>query len=89
MVEPGQLNVNDRVLLHLSRFATDLSPEEYPAEITQAGIAHAVGISRTHVPRAVKTLMKEGFAEELTTRVKGHERRMPDWEAKPRFLYLR
>jgi len=76
MVEPGQLNVNDRVLLHLSRFATDMPPEEYPAETTQAGIAHAAGISRTHVPRAVKALMKEGLAEELTARVKGHERRM-------------
>jgi len=76
MVEPGQLNVNDRVLLHLSRFATDMPPEESPSETTQAGIAHAVGISRTHVPRAVKALIKEGLAEELTTRVKGHERRM-------------
>jgi len=76
MVEPGQLNVNDRVLLHLSRFATDMPPEEYPSEATQAGIAHAVGISRTHVPRAVKSLVKDGLAEELTARVKGHERRM-------------
>jgi len=86
MVEPGQLNVNDRVLLHLSRFATDMPPEEYPAETTQAGIAHAVGISRTHVPRAVKTLMKEGFAEELTTRVKGHERRMSVYAITPEGL---
>ena len=76
MVEPGQLNVNDRVLLHLSRFATDMPPEEYPSETTQAGIAHAVGISRTHVPRAVKALVREGLAEEVTARVKGHERRM-------------
>ena len=76
MVEPGQLNVNDRVLLHLSRFAADIPPEEYPSDTTQAGIAHAVGISRTHVPRAVKALMKDGLAEELTARVKGHERRM-------------
>jgi len=76
MVEAGQLNVNDRVLLHLSRFATDMPPEDYPSDTTQAGIAHAVGISRTHVPRAVKTLVREGLAEELTARVKGHERRM-------------
>lgn len=76
MVEPGQLNVNDRVLLHLSRYATDMPPEEYAAETTQAGIAHAVGISRTHVPRAVKALVKDSLAEEITARVKGHERRM-------------
>jgi len=76
MPEPGQLSVNDRVLLHLSRFASDLPPEEYQPETAQTGIASAVGISRTHVPRAVKGLMKEGLVAELTARVRGHERRM-------------
>ncbi len=76
MPEPGQLNVNDRVLLHLSRFASDIPPETHPQEATQAGIAAAVGISRTHVPRAVKNLMKDGLAEECQGRVEGHERRM-------------
>jgi len=76
MPEPGQLSVNDRVLLHLSRFASDLPPEEYPPETAQTGIASAVGISRTHVPRAVKGLIKDGLVAELTARVRGHERRM-------------
>ena len=76
MPDAGQLSVNDRVLLHLSRFATDIPPEEYPAETAQTGIASAVGISRTHVPRAVKVLIKDGLVSELTARVKGHERRM-------------
>ena len=76
MLESEQINVIDRVLLHLSRFATESPPEEYPPESAQAGIAFAVGISRTHVPRAVKGLMKDGLIEELTARVKGHERRM-------------
>ncbi len=73
---PGQLSVNDRVLLHLSRFATDTPPEEYPSEATQVGIAEGVGISRTHVPRAVRTLMKEGLVEELRGRVANRDRRM-------------
>ena len=76
MLESEQINVVDRVLLHLSRFATESPPEEYPPESSQAGIAFAVGISRTHVPRAVKGLMKDGLIEELTARVKGHDRRM-------------
>jgi len=76
MPESGQLNVNDRVLLHLCRFATDVPPEEYSPDCTQAGIAVAVGISRTHVPRAVRGLIKDGLAAELTARVKGHDRRM-------------
>ena len=70
MAEPGQLSVNDRVLLHLSRFATDVPPEEYPPETAQAGIAAAIGISRTHVPRAVKWLMKDCLVSEITGRVK-------------------
>jgi DNA-binding MarR family transcriptional regulator len=76
MPEAGQLSVNDRVLLHISRYATDMAPEEYPSEIAQTGIASAVGISRTHVPRAVKLLIKDGLVTELTARVRGHERRM-------------
>ena len=76
MPEPGQLNVNDRVLLHLCRFATDVPPEEYPPDCTQAGIAVAVGISRTHVPRAVRGLINDRLVTELTARVKGHDRRM-------------
>jgi DNA-binding MarR family transcriptional regulator len=86
MPESGQLSVNDRVLLHLSRFAADVQPEEYPVECTQAGIAFAVGISRTHVPRAVKGLIKDGYVEELTARVKGHERRMNVYAITPEGL---
>ena len=76
MAEPGQLSVNERVLLHLSRFASDVPPEEHPRECSQAGIASSIGISRTHVPRAVKSLVKEGLVEELRARVSGHDRRM-------------
>jgi DNA-binding MarR family transcriptional regulator len=76
MPDDSQLSVNDRVLLHLTRFASDIPPEEYPADAAQTGIALAVGISRTHVPRAVKGLIKDGLVTELTARVKGHERRM-------------
>jgi DNA-binding MarR family transcriptional regulator len=86
MPEPGQLSVNDRVLLHISRFATDIQPEEYPPDCTQAGIAVAVGISRTHVPRAVKGLMKDGLVTELTARVRGHERRMSIYVVSPEGL---
>ena len=80
---PGQLSVNDRVLLHLSVFATDTPLEEYPEESTQVGIAEGVGISRTHVPRAVKTLIREGFVEEYRSRVSDRERRMSVYAVTP------
>lgn len=73
--------MNDRVLLHLSRFANDLEPDEYPPEMTQLGIAAAIGISRTHVPRAVKGLVKERLVSEITARVRGHDRRMKVYAA--------
>jgi DNA-binding MarR family transcriptional regulator len=80
---PGQLNVNERVLLHLSRFATDTPPEEYSPESTQVGIAEGVGISRTHVPRAVKTLIKDGLIEERRGRVANRDRRMSVYAVTP------
>jgi len=86
MPEPGQLSVNDRVLLHLSRFASDIPPETHPQEATQVGIAAAVGISRTHVPRAVRNLIKDGLAEEHQGRVEGHERRMSVYVVTPEGL---
>ncbi|MCJ7607480.1 MAG: hypothetical protein MUO94_06520, partial [Thermoplasmata archaeon] len=76
MVSEGQLSVNDRVLMHISRFAADPAPEEHSPECTQVGIANAVGISRTHVPRAVRSLIKEGTVEEVRGRVAGRGRRM-------------
>jgi len=86
MAEPGQLSVNNRVLLHLSTFATDVPPEEYPPETAQVGIAAGVGISRTHVPRALKGLIAERLVEELTARVRGHERRMNVYVVTPEGL---
>ncbi len=83
MAEPGQLNVNERVLLHLSRYASDMPPEEHPQECSQAGIASSVGISRTHVPRAVKSLVRDGLVEELRARVSGHGRRMSVYSITP------
>jgi len=80
---PGQLSVNERVLLHLSRFATDTPLEEYPPESTQVGIADGVGISRTHVPRAVRALISDGLVEELRGRVENKDRRMSVYAVTP------
>lgn len=80
---PGQLSVNERVLLHLSRFAADSPPEEFSPESTQVGIAEGVGISRTHVPRAVKSLIEDGQIEELRGRVANRDRRMSVYVVTP------
>ena len=70
-----KLRVRDKILLHLLDFYGYRDSDYYaPYEITQAGIAESVGISRTHVPREVKTLISEGYVEEKKGRVLGRKK---------------
>jgi DNA-binding MarR family transcriptional regulator len=69
-----QLTVDEKSLLHLSQFLFSRD-EEAPREATQEGIAEAVGISTTHVPRSVSALRKKGLVEELKLPVSGVDRR--------------
>lgn len=77
------LSVNERVLLHLSRFARALQDEPYPPEVTQGGIADGIAISRTHVPRAVRGLLEDGFVEERRAHVQGHPKRIRAYALTP------
>jgi DNA-binding PadR family transcriptional regulator len=70
----AKLTVNDRILLHLFDFRR--IQDDFPQDITQAGIASAVGIRRSHVPRSVKNLEEEGVIEEKRERVHGAGRRL-------------
>lgn len=40
-------------------------------ELTQEGIAHALGISRNNVPRLLNALVKEGYVERKKMRIHG------------------
>jgi len=44
-------------------------------DITQEGIARALGIGRNNVPRLVLPLIREGYVREWKARVKGYTRR--------------
>lgn len=70
----AKLTVNDRILLHLFDFGK--VQDDFPQDITQAGIASVVGIRRSHVPRSVKKLEEEGAVEEKRERIHGSGRRL-------------
>jgi len=64
------------VLVHLSRVRGDKESDVAPWDACQEGIAEAVGMLRSHVPRAVKELQADGFVEESKRHVKEGEKRM-------------
>lgn len=69
-----RLTVNERVLIHLDRFHRFEDEWEVPADVSQKGIADAVGIRRNEVPRAVKALEKQKLLTSRSARVRGYSR---------------
>jgi len=55
------ITVQDAVILHLNRYST-VSPDTYnmPFDMTQDGIATALGISRAHASMELKKLISKG-----------------------------
>ena len=53
--------VDEKVLMHLWDHSTLKDEREAPFEVTQHGIAAAVGIIRSAVPRSVKKLVEKGY----------------------------
>lgn len=70
-----KLTVNDRVLLFLYEHRSIQEDYEVSSALTQAGISEGIGISVTHVPRAVGKLEDEGFVQTKTSYVKGSSRK--------------
>lgn len=76
MGRASALAVSEKVLIHLSRMRVDQDAELAPREISQEGIAEGVGISRSHVPRAVKELLQQGLIAEHKRHIKDGEKRV-------------
>ncbi len=67
---PGlHLTVDEKVLLHLWAHSMMQDAREAPFQVTQHGIAAAVGIIRSAVPRSVKKLVERGWVEERLAHV--------------------
>lgn len=72
---PSQLTAADRILLHLREYWLASGKLEFPANITQRGIATATGLVLTHVPRALKRLRDDGLIREVSGHIEGERRR--------------
>ena len=70
-----KLTVNERILLHLRRYYTVQKEGEAPQAVTQKGIADAIDIRVTHVPRSVKKLEEDGLIYESVMHIKGLDKR--------------
>ncbi len=85
MTEKSLLTVKEKILLHLSefpaeRYVSDESQTEIfgvlPHDLSQKGIADAVGIRWNHVPRSLKGLVNDELIQVRTGMVEGHMRRV-------------
>jgi len=74
------LTAAERVLAHLSAYWNIQEPR---AEMTQEGLGTAVNLRRSHVPRVVKALIRDGFLEERQGRIKGRGRRVRIYSLTP------
>ena len=69
--KPG---VQERILLHLRDYSDYRSSVEVPFALSQMGIANAVAIARSNVPRAIAGLRDQGLLERQA-HVKGVSRK--------------
>jgi len=63
------VTVGERILVHLSGFLRFAEAYECPAEMTQDGMAAALGLSRAHVALELKRLRTSGKVEERIAHV--------------------
>ncbi len=67
--------MNERILLHLRRYYSAKKEVEAPQAVTQKGIADAIDIRVTHVPRSVRKLDEEGMIYETVMHINGMDKR--------------
>nr|MCS5536596.1 helix-turn-helix domain-containing protein [Candidatus Poseidoniaceae archaeon] len=66
--KPG---VQERILLHLRDYSDYSDEVEVPFALSQMGIANAVAIARSNVPRAIAGLKDQGLLIERQAHVSG------------------
>ena len=72
VAKPG---VQERILLHLRDYGDYSDKVEVPFALSQMGIANAVAIARSNVPRAIAGLKDQGLLVERQTHVTGVTRK--------------
>lgn len=69
--------VKERILIHLQPYFQYRTEDQVPYELSQPGIADAVGVSRPHLSQEIRKVIKAdtGLIEEEIKRVKGLKRK--------------
>ncbi|UCD92345.1 MAG: hypothetical protein JSV43_09060 [Methanobacteriota archaeon] len=67
--------INEKILIHLKESPPLRDSMDAPHALTQHGISESVGIRINHVSRAMKSLRKDGFVDEVSGRVRGEVRK--------------
>jgi tetratricopeptide (TPR) repeat protein/DNA-binding MarR family transcriptional regulator len=62
--EKINLTYEEKILLHLLNYIKSQNSFDIPLEVTQEGIANAVGMKRSNVPRTVQQLLKRKYVVE-------------------------
>ena len=75
MVSNAKPGVQERILLHLLDYSDYKSSVEVPFSLSQMGIANAVAIARSNVPRAIAGLKDQGLLIERQAHGKGVSRK--------------
>ena len=75
MASQGKPGVQERILLHLLDYSDFKDSIEVPFALSQMGIANAVAIARSNVPRAISGLKDQGILVERQAHVKGVSRK--------------
>ena len=63
--------ISDRILLHLIEFKSYSDEIDGPLELTQIGIANAVGVERKNISRAIRPHIVDGYIEFHSAHIPG------------------
>jgi hypothetical protein len=75
MADKIRVTVKEKILIHLLNYTKYREKAEVPVQISQDGMAKAIGVRRSHIASALKDLREAGQIEEEKTRFRGEMRR--------------
>jgi DNA-binding MarR family transcriptional regulator len=74
-IRKPKFTIKDRIIAHLAEFPSERGRPRVSAEISQQGIAEAVGILSRHIQQYVRPLVIEGLVTELKGYIDGGRQR--------------
>src|SRR5438046_2151899 len=73
------LTVKEKILLHLAYFSEHHNDHRVPREVSQKGIAEAVGISQKHLSQYIRPMIKADLVLERSSYILEGRQRQKVW----------